>query len=224
METTVYNQKGEAIGKIDLPNDIFEVKINPDLVYQVMTIMTANQRQGTADTKTRGEVAGGGKKPWRQKGTGRARHGSIRSPIWRHGGTVFGPQKEKVYGGKINKKARRLALKMALSSKTEGNLLVVDTIEFSQPKTKIAAETIANLKNHFKNYNKGKILVALPQYDKETIRAMRNLADVNTIEAQKLNLLDILNNKYLILPQKSVAVIVKILSNADQNKKHLVKR
>jgi len=117
MEAIVYNQKGEKLNAVNLPESVFGLKMNPDLVYQVAVTQAANRRRITAHTKDRGEVSGGGKKPWRQKGTGRSRHGSNRSPIWRHGGVVFGPRNDKVYGGKINKKMRRKALAMVLSAK-----------------------------------------------------------------------------------------------------------
>ena len=224
MEVTTYNQKGEAVGKIELPKDIFEVKNNPDLMYQVVTTQSANRRQGTAHTKTRGEVSGGGKKPWRQKGTGRARAGSNRSPIWRKGGTVFGPNKDKVWGGKINKKMRRAALRMALSAKLSGNfLIVVDSIKPEEPKTKIIASALANLKKNIDTFKKGSLLIAIPQFEAGTVRAARNLAGVKTLEAAKLNVMDILNNKYLLLPQESIAVIAGNLSGSDADKSEVKK-
>jgi len=147
MLAKTYNQQGEITGQIELPSDLFEVKINPDLVYQVVITQMANQRQGNAHTKDRGEVSGGGKKPWRQKGTGRARHASNRSPIWRHGGVVFGPRNDKIYGGKINKKMRRKALAMVLSAKLASDLLIViDDLSLNQPKTKEMAAIISHIK------------------------------------------------------------------------------
>ena len=125
MKVSVYNQEGKEVGKVLLPKEIFEVKVNPDLVHQVVVCQMANRRQPIAHTKDRGEVRGGGRKPWSQKGTGRARHGSIRSPLWIGGGVTFGPRKEKIFKKKIPKKMRRKALFMVLSGKAKENLLLV---------------------------------------------------------------------------------------------------
>lgn len=209
MEITAYNQKGEKTGTIELPKDLFEVKINPDLVYQVAMTQMANRRQVTAHTKGRGEVSGGGKKPWRQKGTGRARHGSTRSPIWRHGGVVFGPRKDKVYGGKINKKMRRKALAMVLSAKAADNtLIVLDSLKISQPKTKEVANILDGLRNGVENFKTGTVLIALPAYERDAMLAARNLPETATIEAAKLNALDLLNSKYLLMPRQALAALV----------------
>src|SRR5690606_18727326 len=141
----VYNTKGEQVGDIELRDDIFGVEANEALVHQAVVRYLANQRQGTASTKTRGEVSGGGRKPWRQKGTGRARHGSIRSPIWVGGGTVFGP-KPRDYRQAMPKKARRAALRSALSSKVAaGEFLVLDELQLAQPKTRQVVELLNNL-------------------------------------------------------------------------------
>ena len=224
MLATIYNQKGEAVGQTELPKNIFEVKNNPELMYQVVTTQSANRRQGTAHTKTRGEVSGGGKKPWRQKGTGRARVGSTRSPIWRKGGTVFGPNNKKVFGGKINKKMRRAALEMALSAKASGNfLVVVDTINPTEPKTRIVAQALANLKKNVSTFKKGTILIALPKYEVQTVKAARNLVDVKTLEASKLNVLDVLNSKYLLLPKDSIKVIATTLAGEAQMNEDVAK-
>jgi len=205
MLAKTYNKKGEVAGQIELPKDLFEVKVNPDLVYQVAVTQMANRRQGNAHTKGRGEVSGGGKKPWRQKGTGRARHASNRSPIWRHGGVVFGPKSEKVYGGKINKKMRRKALAMLLSAKLADNMLImIDDLSVDQPKTKEMVQIIASIKKNIENFKKGSVLIALPGYEKNLVLASRNLEDVQTIEAAKLNVLDLLNSKYLLMPVKAI--------------------
>lgn len=224
METKVYNQKGEAVGTVELPKSVFEVKNNPDLMYQVATTQAANRRQGNAHTKTRGEVSGGGKKPWRQKGTGRARAGSNRSPIWRKGGTVFGPNHDKVFGGKINIKMRRAALRMALSAKVgSDSLVVIDTIKPAEPKTKIVAAAIANLKKNIATFKKGTVLIAIPKFEAETVKAARNLAGVRTLEASKLNVFEILNSKYLILPKESIGVIAATLAGEAQMSVHNAK-
>ena len=210
MFVKIYNQKGQESGKITLPKEIFDVKMNADLVHQIMVSYQANKRQGTAHTKQRGEVRGGGKKPWRQKGTGRARHGSIRSPIWKGGGVTFGPRKEKEYKQKIPKKMKRKALFMILSAKAKNNvLLVLDEIKIKEPKTKVMAQIIENLKQKIKNFQKGSILVALPKMDKNIILASRNIPKTQTIQAKDLNVLDLLNYKYLIMPKQAIEVIIK---------------
>jgi large subunit ribosomal protein L4 len=210
MQVTTYNQKGEKAGTVELPKDLFEVKVNPDLVYQVATTQMNNRRQGTAHTKGRGEVSGGGKKPWRQKGTGRARQGSIRAPQWRHGGVVFGPTKEKVYGGKINKKMRRKALAMVLSAKLGGEMLVMlDNLEIGEPKTRQMIQILDAVKKINSNFGKGKILIALPAFEKYAVLSARNIPGVETIEAAKLNVLDLLNAKCLLMPIAAVDAIAR---------------
>lgn len=218
MQVTTYNQKGEAVGNIELPKDLFEVKMNPDLVYQVATIQMGNQRQSNAHTKGRGQVSGGGKKPWRQKGTGRARQGSIRSPQWRHGGVVFGPTNEKVYGGKINKKMRRKALAMVLSAKAAGSTLVMmDILQIAEPRTKGMVQILENIRGKNTDFGKGSILIALPGYEKNAILAARNIPGVQTIEAAKLNVLDLLNTKYLLMPLQSLESIGANKSKGSEN-------
>jgi len=206
MKVKVYNQKGEEIGETVLPKEIFGREINPDLIHQVAVSMMANQRSPWAHTKDRGEVRGGGRKPWSQKGTGRARHGSIRSPIWVGGGITHGPRKERKYEKKIPKKMKRLALFCVLSGKLKDKeLFVLDKLELDAPKTKLMAEVIKNLRE--KLLKKGKVLIALPQKNEIIERAARNLPDVEIEEARNLNVLDLLNHKYLILLKDSVKVI-----------------
>lgn len=208
MLVKTYNQKGEEVGKTQLPKQMFEVKVNPDLVYQVVTSQMANKRQVLAHTKDRGEVSGGGKKPWRQKGTGRARHGSTRSPIWRHGGVSFGPRKERVFGKKINKKMRRKALFMVLSAKAANDMLyVLDNFDLPEAKTKYAAETLNNLRKKIDNLKSGTILIAMPDYDRKMVLAARNIPGVRTLEASKLSPLELLSVKYLLLPKKTIETI-----------------
>lgn len=203
MLVDVYNQNGEKIGQTRLPSEIFDVKINPDLVHQVTVSQMANRRRVIAHTKDRGEVRGGGKKPWRQKGTGRARHGSIRSPLWRGGGVTFGPTKERVFKKQIPKKIKRKALFMVLSGKVKNNLLVLlDKIKIEKPKTKLMADVFKKLPS-----KEGTSLVVLPQLDKDIILAARNLPNVDAIQAKDLNALDLLSFKYLILPKDSIKVI-----------------
>jgi large subunit ribosomal protein L4 len=203
MLVNTYNQNGEKIGQTRLPKEIFDVKINPDLVHQVVVSQMANRRKVIAHTKDRGEVRGGGRKPWRQKGTGRARHGSIRSPLWRGGGVTFGPRKEKVFKKEIPKKMRRKALFMVLSGKAKNNLLILlDKLKIEKPKTKLMVEILKKLPSKDES-----ALIALPELDKNLILAARNLPEVETIQAKDLNVLDLLSFKYLIMPKESIKVI-----------------
>lgn len=204
---------------VNLPESVFGLKMNPDLVYQVAVTQAANRRRITAHTKDRGEVSGGGKKPWRQKGTGRSRHGSNRSPIWRHGGVVFGPRNDKVYGGKINKKMRRKALAMVLSAKASGGMMVlVDKIEFDVPKTKVMAQMLEAIKKVNENFKTGKVLVALPEFEKNAVLSGRNIPGAEMIEAAKLNTLDLLNAKCLLLPSAAVKVVERIVGGGENEK------
>jgi len=203
MRITVYNEKGEKAGEALLPKEVFEVPMNFDLVYQVAVSQAANKRKVIAHTKDRSEVRGGGRKPWRQKGTGRARHGSIRSPLWRGGGVTFGPRKNRVFKKEIPKKMKRKALFMVLSAKVKDDLLIVlDNLKLDQIKTKIISQILNNLPS--KNTS---CLVALPKADKNLILSARNLPDTKTIEARNLNVLDLLYFKYLIIPKESIKTI-----------------
>lgn len=203
MKVSVYDQKGGEIGTTLLPKEIFEVPMNPDLVHQVVQSQIANRRQKTAKTKNRAEVKGGGRKPWRQKGTGRARHGSIRSPLWRGGGVTFGPTTEKVFIKKIPKKIRRKALFMVLSAKAkEGMILILDDLKIEKPKTKVMVEIFKKL-----FLNKGTGLIILPQTDENILKSIRNISKTKTILAKDLNALDLLSYKYLIMPKESIKVI-----------------
>lgn len=205
MKVEIFNQNGEGIGKTDLPSEIFEVKLNPDLVWQVAISQAANKRLPRAHTKDRSEVSGGGRKPWPQKGLGRARHGSIRSPLWRHGGVTFGPRKEKILKKKIPKKMKRKALFMVLSQKAkDGELVVVDEFKLDKPKTKIFYQILKKLP--LKKIN---ALIALPKTNRNLILAARNIPKVKTILAKDLNCLDLLSFKYLVLPVESIEVIKK---------------
>jgi len=203
VKTEIYNQKGEIIGKIELPKEIFGLSFNADLVHQVAVAQMSNRRQVSAHTKNRGEVRGGGRKPWQQKGTGRARHGSIRSPIWRGGGVVFGPRKEKNFKKKIPKKMKRKALLMVLSQKAkEKELIILDKIELEKGKTKEMAGIFSKLPC----WGKTTFLI-LPSYDKKIFLATRNIPKVSVEEARNLNVLDLLNHKYLLMLRESINVI-----------------
>lgn len=215
MEVKLFNQSGEDIGKADLPDGIFGVEINSDLIHQAVVAQSANERKPLAHAKGRGEVRGGGKKPWRQKGTGRARHGSIRSPIWKGGGVTHGPTKEKVYFKKINKKAKRRALFMALSSKVkDGRLIVLDSVSLTEAKTKNFKEVLEKISANLDSYKKTKkmrdsILMVQPGSDKNLIRAAKNLAFAKLVRADNLNVAEVLEKKYLIMLKEAIPTIEK---------------
>lgn len=209
----IYNIKGEKTGTIKLLPEIFDIKINTDLVHQVLVTQLSNKRQNIASTKDRGEVRGGGRKPWRQKGTGRARHGSSRSPIWVGGGVTFGPTKERVYSKKINKKMKRKALFMVLTSKVKDNeIKILDKLELNEPKTKLMENILDNL---FKKDNKIKknkpisVLVAIAKKDNNIILANRNITNTKTVIADSLSMLDLLSFKHFLLSEEAIKVIEK---------------
>src|SRR3989344_6775011 len=205
MESKVYNQKGETVGTVSLPATVFGVSWNPDLVHQVMVGMQEGKRLSLAHAKDRGEVSGGGKKPWRQKGTGRARHGSTRSPIWRKGGVTHGPVAERVYGQKINKKMKTRALYTALSAKyRDGELIFVDRLDIDQPKPKLALAMLTNLAAATKApallYAQGRrALIAGLRPSSTVTKSFRNIKSVSIDEVRNLNPLDVLTYQYLVL-------------------------
>lgn len=208
MTVETYNTKGEKAGTVELPDKIFGMKWNSALVRQVYDGEMANKRRPWAHTKTRGEVRGGGKKPWRQKGTGRARHGSTRSPIWIGGGVAHGPRNERDYSVKINKKMRRAAVFSLLSRKTKDKELVIfDAFRLSRPKTKEVFSIFKNLRSVANVYNAGikggRSLVALPK-NAELKRSIKNLPYISYIEPRNLNIAELLNNKYLVMDKKSI--------------------
>jgi large subunit ribosomal protein L4 len=208
MKTDLYNMKGEKTGEATLPKEVFGVEANPDLIYQVMRMQMLSRRQNTAQTKDRSEVRGSGKKPWRQKGTGRARHGSRRSPIWKGGGVTFGPTTERNYKKKINRKVKRAAVCMVLSAKKEKDFIFfVSDLNVKEPKTKEMREFLK------KTFCDKSTLVVLPEMDKNLILSLRNIEGVDTIQAKDLNALDLLSYKYLIIPEKSIKVIKETIKN-----------
>lgn len=213
MQVKTYNREGNETGTIELPDKIFGVKWNPALVHQVATSLAANLRRPVAHAKGRGEVRGGGKKPWRQKGTGRARHGSIRSPIWRGGGAAHGPKSEKVFAKKINKKMARAALRSTLSAQAkEGRLVVVDNLDFPEQKTKYAAHAFRALSTNFPALMKQNgVLLALKGTDSVAKIAARNLPYVETIEARNLNVYEVLQHTYLVATKTAVDILIKRL-------------
>jgi len=206
MKVSLYNQEGKEIGTTVLPKEIFDVKVNPDLVHQVAVSQMSNQRRVVAQTKDRGEVRGGGRKPWRQKGTGRARHSSRRSPLWRGGGVTFGPTKDRVFEKKINKKIKKKALLMVLSGKVKNNLLILlDKIKLEKSKTKEISEILAKLPGREKKTKS--FLIVLPGRDKNLILAARNLQNTGIMPAKDLNTLALLRFKYLVMPKEAIKTI-----------------
>lgn len=207
MKISVYNQEGKEIGMTVLPKEVFGLSLNSDLVYQVVRSFMMNRRKARAHTKDRSKVRGGGRKPWRQKGTGRARHGSRRSPLWRGGGITFGPTKEKKFKRKINKKMRRKALKMILSAKVKNNFLILlDKIKLEKAKTKEILEIIKKLP-----IEANSSLIALPVMDEKIIKASGNIGGLKVVQAKDLNILDLLSFKYLIMPKEAIKVIKETL-------------
>lgn len=198
----LYNQTGKSTKEITLNKEIFEIKIKPELVQQAIRTQEANSRQVIAHTKDRSDVRGGGRKPWRQKGTGRARHGSTRSPLWKGGGVTFGPTKDRNYSLKMNKKAKRKALFMSLSDKLKNKKIVVlDKFELAGIKTKDFMAVIKKLPL------KKSILVVLPKSDKNIIKSASNVPKISTINANSLNVIDIIKNNNLLILQDSLKVI-----------------
>lgn len=199
MKTDVYNLKGDKVGDMELNEKIFARDWNPDLVHQVLLAQQANRRQPWAHAKTRGEVRGGGKKPWRQKGTGRARHGSTRSPIWVGGGTTHGPRNERDYTQKVNKKMLRVAIYSVLSKKlADKELRVVDVFNFDKPKTKLMHQVM-----------KGFLpaLVVSSTDNKIVHRVTRNIQKAKSINGASVNVVDLLKYKNILIEQKAVAEI-----------------
>ena len=202
----LYKQDGSQNGTIDLNADIFGIEPNENAEFEAILRQRASMRQGTHAVKNRSAVSGGGKKPWRQKGTGRARQGSIRSPQWVGGGTVFGPT-PRSYSYKLPRKVRRLAIKSVLSQKVlDESLVVVDALNFDAPKTKAFAEVLNNLDV------KSKVLVVLEDDNKQAALAARNLANVTVIPAKGLNVLDVVNNDKLVITQGALSQVEEVLA------------
>jgi large subunit ribosomal protein L4 len=202
MQVPVYNIQGEQVSEVELSDEIFAAPVNPGLMHQAYVRQMANARLGTHKTKTRGEVSGGGRKPWRQKGTGRARQGSTRAPHWQGGGTVFGPQ-PRSYRQKMPRKMRRQALRSALSVKAaESQVRLLDALEMAEPKTKELVGILEKL-----GLGNGSALILLPQRDEVILRSVRNLPKVRTLVAQYLNVRDLLQYDYILVPLASLEVI-----------------
>ena len=200
----VYDIKGKKVSDVELADSVFGIEPNETIVHTVLVNYLANQRQGTQSTKTRSEVRGGGKKPWRQKGTGRARQGSIRAPQWIKGGIALGP-KPRSYKYRVNKKEKQLAIKSILSSKVlEKELTVVDKLELKEIKTKTMVKALADLKVE------GKTLIILPTNNKEVQYSSRNIEGVKTIVANNINVFNLLKYNKLILPLETVKKIEEV--------------
>ncbi len=210
MKADVYNLKNEVVGTIDLPSNVFDTKWNAILVKQVLEAQVANKRQPWAHVKDRSEVSGGGKKPWRQKGTGRARHGSTRSPLWVGGGKAFGPRNDKDYSQKVNKKMKRVALFAALSKKAkDGEVKVFETLTIDQPKTRALASALHGILAMKKGAKRYDVLLVSDNANKNLFRASTNLQKTKALGADSLNIYDILNYKNLFIDQSVVATIAE---------------
>ncbi|MBO4847359.1 MAG: 50S ribosomal protein L4 [Lachnospiraceae bacterium] len=201
---SVYNMEGKEVGTMELSDAIFGVEINEHLVHMAVVQQLANNRQGTQKAKTRSEVSGGGRKPWRQKGTGHARQGSTRSPQWTGGGVVFAPV-PRDYSFKMNKKEKRAALKSALTDKVANNkLIVVDKLAFDEIKTKSFVTVLNNLKVE------GKSLVVLNENDEKVVKSAKNIPTTKTALTSTINVYDILNAKTLVVTQDAVKTIEEV--------------
>ena len=200
-KNNVINVKGEKVSDITLNENIFGIKPNDAVLYDAITLARASQRQGTADTKTRSEVSGGGRKPWRQKGTGRARQGSTRAPHWYHGGVVFGPH-PRTYGKKMNRKERVLALKSALSYKVKENeIIILDELNVKTPKTKDMIKLLNDIKAPKKT------LIVVDELTDNLILATRNIPKIELLEASEINVLDIIGADGLVITKKALEMI-----------------
>ncbi len=214
MEATIYNASGKSAGKVKLPENVFGLSWNADLVHQVATSLMTAKRAPIAHTKNRGDVRGGGKKPWRQKGTGRARHGSIRSPLWVGGGVAHGPRNDKNFDRKVSKKMKSKALYTILSAKyRDGEVLFVDSLDFKKPQTATAVATLKNLSQveGFDKLCSGKkksnvAVIALSSKNVNAEKSLRNIGSVEVMEARNLNPLSLLKYKYVLIenPEESL--------------------
>lgn len=214
MQAKVYNLAGDELESIELDDAIFGITPNMAIVHQAVLRQQANARQGTHNTKTRAHVSGGGAKPWRQKGTGRARQGSNRSPQWRHGGVVFGPH-TRSYEQDMPRKMRRLAIRSVLSSKAQdGHVVVIDGFNDLEPRTKAMVEALTNLK-----IGKESALILTSQAEDNLLKAANNLPNVTTQSAHVLSIVDMLRSTYLVLPRASVDMITGLLSNTGGRRK-----
>ncbi|MCX6716634.1 MAG: 50S ribosomal protein L4 [Candidatus Taylorbacteria bacterium] len=220
MEANIYTQEGKDAGKITLSSEVFGLSWNADLVYQVTNTMNSNARENIAHTKTRGEVRGGGKKPWQQKGTGRARHGSTRSPIWVGGGVAHGPRNDKNYSRKVNRKTKAKALYTILSKKfKDGEILFVDSISFPVPKTKDAKAVLASLSGvkgfeKLSRTSKNTALITLDKKNLITSKSFGNFGNIEVDELRNINPLTAMAHRFIIVvnPKEALPQIISKLS------------
>jgi len=215
MKVPVYNQKGEVIKEIDLNDKIFNLDFQSDFIHRIYVNLLSTRRQALAFTKDRSEVRGGGKKPWAQKGTGRARHSSIRSPLWRGGGTTFGPrQKEENFKKKINKKEKRIALAQVLSQKLKDKeVIILDEISLNKPKTKEMAEILNNLIKKDKKKKSPKTILLIDPKDNIVKQVSKNIKNLKVMTTENIDLVDLLNYKYLIFKKEIINTLEKKLIN-----------
>ena len=212
MDTKIFSQEGKETGKMNLPESVFAVNWNADLVHEVVVSMQSNARAGTAHTKDRSEVRGGGRKPWKQKGTGRARHGSRRSPIWSGGGVTFGPRSEKDYSKKINKNVKAKALAITLSKKfADGELVLVDSLSFEQPKTATAKTLVTALAKgtgikELITKRKNAALVVLGSRDENIEKSFANFGNMEVMQAKDISIVDLLTYKYVVVINPDVSM------------------
>ena len=205
LKVKVYNQEGAEVKEIELNEAVFGIEPNKQALFDMVLLQRASLRQGTHKVKNRTEVSGGGKKPWRQKGTGRARQGSIRAPQWRGGGVVFGPT-PRSYKFKLNRKVRRLALKSALSTKIIDNeFMALEAIKFDAPKTKEMVKVLANLDAPTKT------LIVVDEIDENVARSANNIPGVKLLDARRVNVYDILNSDKLIMTEAAIKSVEEVL-------------
>jgi len=208
MKTKVYNLEGKSNSDVELNDKVFGVEVKSEVVHEVFVAISNNKRQPWAHTKDKSEVRGGGRKPWKQKGTGRARHGSNRSPIWVGGGVTFGPRNERNYKTKINKKTRRLALKMTLSDRVESKALwVIDNFKFSEPKTKVFVDFLGKLPAEQKTF-----LILTDEKDDNLMRMTDNLEKIDVMRAGDVNVYTLLNHQGLIMSKDAIVKLEEILT------------
>lgn len=213
MKVSVYNQKGDLTQEIELNDQIFGQKFNSQFIHQIYTKILSNRRQPIASTKDRSEVRGGGRKPWPQKGTGRARHSSIRSPLWKGGGITFGPrQKERNFKKKINKKENKIALSQILSQKLKDKeIIIVENLEIEKTKTKEIYSLLNNLIKKEKGKPFKKTILLIESKDKEIKRISRNIPSLKVMTVESIDLLELLNCKYLILKKDILPLLEKLI-------------
>ena len=205
LKTKLYNSEGKESGEMELPERVFGVELVDDLVHQVVVAQMANARQVLADTKDKGEVRGGGKKPWKQKGTGRARHGSSRSPLWKGGGVTFGPTSDRNFSKMINKKMKTKALLMVLSSKLKDNeLVVVENIKLEKTSTKKMKDILGKLPLS------GKVLISMNKKNDSVFNSVKNIQNTSMIASDSLNVVDLLKNKMLVVDKKGIERIEEV--------------